>query len=378
MNDRISIPVELGERSYAIQVGRGVLAEAPNYVPGGVASRSVFILADQSIIDSHARILADALDRAGPRLISTLALPGGERTKSLDGYAQALDWLLNNKVDRRSILFAVGGGVFGDLGGFCAATVLRGIPFVQVPTTLLAQVDSSVGGKTGINRPQGKNLVGSFYQPDAVLCDLDTLRTLPRREILAGYAEIVKYGLLGDAEFFIWLEKKGEDICALESDALARAIVTSCRKKAEIVREDEREQGRRALLNLGHTFGHALEAACGYDGRLVHGEAVAIGIALAFQLSARRGHCSEATVSRVLKHFRAVGLPVSIGDITPRVQVSADDLILLMHGDKKAQGGRLTFILVNDIGAAFVTQEADMADVRAVLNQSMQMMRVPT
>jgi len=264
--------------------------------------------------------------------------------------------------------------VIGDLGGLAAALAMRGIDCVQVPTTLLAQADSAVGGKTAINLPQGKNLVGVFHQPAAVICDLDTLSTLPRRELLAGYAEIVKYGLLGDAEFFFWLEMHGAEVLSLQPEALHKAVATACRKKAEIVTRDEREgqAGMRALLNLGHTFGHALEAAAGYDSaRLLHGEAVAIGMVLAFKLSARLGLCSEADSARAEAHLRAIGLPTGIAMISPPLTQSAIEIMAYMQHDKKIVGGKINFILTHGIGKAFITNQVSPDDVKVVIKSSL-------
>jgi 3-dehydroquinate synthase len=371
-NEMQKLKVDLGARSYDITIGGGLLSRPRDVVPLNLKERSVFILTDESIADTHAATLRDSLVAANAGWVAMMALPSGEKTKSFARLEEVVTWMLKGKADRRSVLFTVGGGVIGDLGGFAASIVLRGIPFIQVPTTLLAQVDSSVGGKTGINTEHGKNLIGSFYQPAAVLCDVDTLKSLPRREILAGYAEIVKYGLLGDAGFFDWLEWAGVDVCALDPASLARAVQTSCRMKADIVAKDERENDARALLNLGHTFGHALEASAGYDGRLLHGEAVSIGMVLAFRLSARRGHCSGETVRRVADHLKAMGLPTEIKDIFPRLEPDADAIIARMDHDKKAEGGKPVFILVNDIGSAFVARDVDMKDVRAIVQQSMQ------
>jgi 3-dehydroquinate synthase len=370
--DMQKLKVDLGSRSYDIAIGAGLLARAKALLPLNLAERSVFILTDENIAKTHATALRDALVAAGAGWVAVLALPSGEKTKSFERLEEVIAWLLKGKADRRSVLLTVGGGVIGDLGGFAASIVLRGIPFIQVPTTLLSQVDSSVGGKTGINTAHGKNMVGSFYQPAAVLCDLDTLKTLPRREILAGYAEIVKYGLLGNAPFFDWLEDEGAKVCALSTGSLMRAVQTSCRMKAEIVARDEHEQAGRALLNLGHTFGHALEACAGYDGRLLHGEAVSIGMVLAFRLSARRGHCRGETARRVADHLKTIGLPTDIRDIFPRLESDADAIIARMDHDKKAEGGKPVFILVNDIGSAFVARDVDMADVHAVVQQSLQ------
>ena len=272
---------------------------------------------------------------------------------------------------RDSIVVAVGGGVIGDLTGYAASSVLRGVSYVQVPTSLLAQVDSSVGGKTGINTKQGKNLVGAFYQPDAVIADIETLSTLPKRELLAGYAEVVKYGLIGDAGFFEWLEEHGKDIAALDSEALSYAIETSAKAKADVVIADEKEQGRRALLNLGHTFGHALEAAAGYDGRLLHGEAVSMGMVMAFDLSSRIGLCSRQDYERVEQHLISVGLPTRASFINPAIKANADQLLDIMGNDKKVKQGKINFILVKRIGEAFVTADVPLEVVRSVLNDSL-------
>ncbi len=371
-----TLNVGLGERSYTISIGPGLLQNPEKHLPFSLKDKTAFVLTDDNIRDVHGRPLCAALSKAGARSVEMLSLPPGEQTKCYARLEQTLDWLLDHRPDRKSILFAVGGGVIGDLGGVTASLVLRGIPFVQIPTSLLAQVDSSVGGKTGINTRHGKNLVGAFYQPQAVLCDLDALKTLPRREILAGYAEIVKYGLLGDAGFFDWLEQAGEKVCALDHDSVARAVETSCRMKADIVAQDERESGVRALLNLGHTFGHALEAEARFDGRLLHGEAVAIGTVLAFQLSVRRGHCPGEALARIERHFKQVGLPTRIGDIAPPLQCSAENLVAHMDHDKKAEGGRPVFIVADDIGKTRVDRAVDLDDVRAVLVESMQSLRI--
>ena len=300
-----------------------------------------------------------------------LCLPPGEQTKSFAALERVISWMLDHGVNRDSLLLTVGGGVIGDLGGFAAASVMRGIDFVQVPTTLLAQVDSSVGGKTGINVPQGKNLVGAFHQPISVICDIETLSTLPRRELLAGYAEVVKYGLINDPEFFIWLEKEGSNISELDAESLVQAIEISCRKKADIVGADEKEKGVRALLNLGHTFGHALEAAAGYDGRLLHGEAVAIGMVLAFRLSQRLGLCPEADADRVEAHLDAVGLPTKISMIFPALGDTVETLMNYMSLDKKSSMGRLTYIVAGGIGKAHMSRDINPADVAAIIQHSM-------
>jgi 3-dehydroquinate synthase len=366
MAKTVTINVDLADRSYPIHIGDGILERAHELVPLDIKKRRLFLLYDRAV-ESHARRLVAALGD-----VTMKAMEGGEPTKSWDHLESVTDWLLENNVDRKSVLLVMGGGVIGDLGGFAAAVTLRGIPFIQIPTTLLAQVDSSVGGKTGINTAQGKNLAGAFYQPIAVLCDTATLKTLPPRELMAGYAEIVKYGLLGSREFYEWLEANGEDILALDPDVLIDAIETSCSMKAEIVGDDERESagGNRALLNLGHTFAHALEAAAGYDGRLLHGEAVSIGLNLAHRLCVRMGICSGQDASRVENHLKSLGLKTEISQITPSLTQDADQIVSLMSHDKKASGGKIAFILTRGIGEAFQSSDVNMDDVRAVVLQS--------
>lgn len=371
-NKPSTVKIDLGARSYLIHIGENISGRLVyDYLPFSLEGRSVFVLTDENVSTPHATALYEGLKAAGARDAQLLAMPAGEKTKSYEYLERTHAWLLDHKMDRGSVLFAVGGGVIGDLGGFAAATAMRGIDFVQVPTTLLAQVDSSVGGKTGINTSQGKNLVGAFYQPKAVIADIGTLQTLPRRELLAGYAEVVKYGLINDEEFFIWLEKSHKDILSLKKDAVTKAIETSCRKKAEIVAADEREQGQRALLNLGHTFGHALEAAAQYDGRLLHGEAVAIGMVMAFKLSARLGLCEEAEAARIERHLRKVGLPVSANMIFPPVDTTAEILWGLMQGDKKAAGGKLKLILCRGIGKSFIADDVKKEDILNILEDSL-------
>ena len=367
---REQVAVALDGRSYHIHIGPGLIDTLAESLPMTLAGRRAFILMDEAVAEHGARLGAQ-LTAADARSVESLALPAGEKTKSFVRLEQVLDWLLGHHVDRKSILFVLGGGVIGDLGGFAASVAMRGIPFVQIPTTLLAQVDSSVGGKTGINTSHGKNLVGSFYQPEAVFCDLDILKSLPARQIRAGYAEIVKYGLLGDEAFFAWLETHGADVCALEPEALGKAVAHSCRMKAEIVAEDEKEQGRRALLNLGHTFGHALEASAAYDGRLLHGEAVAIGTVLAFRLSEALGHCEAGTSDRVKRHLRTMGLQTEISHIQPALQDSADRLVELMDHDKKAEAGRPVFIVAKKIGETFIQKDVDLTIVTRIVAESL-------
>ncbi len=368
MNDPIKVHVELNERSYDIHIGAGLLDRAKDFVPYNVEGRKIFILFDRKV-EGHVNRLLKSLPKSD---IEMFAVDGGEPTKCWAQLQAVVDWMLSKQVDRKSVLFVVGGGVVGDLGGFAASVVLRGIDFIQVPTTLLAQVDSSVGGKTGINTTQGKNLAGAFYQPVCVLCDTDTLKTLPERELKAGYAEVVKYGLLGSREFYDWLESHGGDVLALEASALGDAIETSCRMKADIVGTDEREQagGKRALLNLGHTFAHALEAAAGYDGRLLHGEAVSIGMVLAFRLCVSMGICPGQDAKRMENHLKSCGLKTEIHQITPTLTQSAQDIVELMYHDKKASGKRIGFILVRDIGNAFQSSDVDMKDVLRVIEGS--------
>lgn len=363
----VTVTVDLAERSYPIHIGTGLLENAKNLIPLDLKGRKLFLLYDREV-ETHARRLVASLGD-----VTMKAVPGGEPTKSWDHLQSVTDWLLENKVDRKSVLIVMGGGVVGDLGGFAASVTLRGIPFVQIPTTLLAQVDSSVGGKTGINTAQGKNLAGAFYQPIAVLCDTDTLKTLPPRELLAGYAEIVKYGLLGSREFYEWLEANGEDILALDPEPLTDAIETSCRMKAEIVGDDERESagGDRALLNLGHTFAHALEAAAGYDGRLLHGEAVSIGLNLAHRLCVRMNLCNGQDATRVENHLKSLGLKTEIAQIAPALEQDAAQIVSLMSHDKKASGGKIAFILTRGIGEAFQSSDVNMDDVKAVVLQSL-------
>lgn len=361
-----TLSLDLGERSYDIHIGKCLIDTVADLVPFDVKGANIFILYDQNVYP-YVQVMEEVLANAGAET-KIHAAKGGEPTKSYDGYFKVMNWLLDNGVNRQSIVMAVGGGVIGDLGGFAAATVMRGVHYIQVPTTLLAQVDSSVGGKTGINTAQGKNLVGAFYQPKAVLCDIGTLGTLPERELKAGYAEIVKYGLINDLPFFEWLEENGEKVLALDEEALSHAVYTSCAAKAAVVAADEREAGQRALLNLGHTFGHALEAAADYDGRLLHGEAVSIGMVMAFDLSVRMGLCSKDDMDRVEEHLKTCGMKTRISDITPNITQSAEELWDNMTRDKKASGGKIGFIVTRGIGQAFQSYDVDEDMVMNLLN----------
>jgi 3-dehydroquinate synthase len=355
------VKVGLGARSYDIHVGRGLLAQAGALLKP-FARGPVPVVTDENV----ARIHLAALSGSGLD-VKPIVLAPGEGTKSFAGLEKLSGELLRSGVDRGGLIVALGGGVIGDLTGFAAGVLKRGIAFAQIPTTLLAQVDSSVGGKTAINTAQGKNLVGLFHQPRIVIADIDVLSTLPRRELLCGYAEVVKYGALGDRAFFEWLEANGAEALGGDAGAMVRAVAHSCRMKAAIVERDERETGERALLNLGHTFGHALEAATGFSDRLLHGEGVAIGMALAFRLSVRLGLCPGQDAERFMRHLKATGLPSAIADI-PGEPPAADALIAHMAHDKKAKDGRLRFILVRAIGEAFETDAVPAEALREVLS----------
>jgi 3-dehydroquinate synthase len=324
------------------------------------------VVTDERVAGLHLASLERALDGAGVGH-DIVVLPAGEQTKDFAHLETLAERILDAGIERSTSLVALGGGVIGDLTGFAAAITLRGLPFVQIPTTLLAQVDSSVGGKTGINTCHGKNLVGAFHQPSLVLADTGALDTLARRELLAGYAEVAKYGLITDAVFFAWLEANGRAVLAGDAAARRHAIKTCCAAKAAIVAEDETEKGTRALLNLGHTFGHALEAEAGYGDALLHGEAVAVGMIMAFRLSARLGLCAPDDVQRVERHFAAVELPTHIGANIKTATWTADRLLAHMAKDKKVREGRTTFILARGIGQAFIARDVPMDAVRAVL-----------
>ncbi|MBM3521021.1 MAG: 3-dehydroquinate synthase [Alphaproteobacteria bacterium] len=363
------VPVALGDRSYDISIGEGLLAEAGALMRPLLSRPVTAIVTDENVARLHLPALEASLATAGIRA-NPIVLPAGEATKSFDHLAKVCDGLLAAGIERRDLIIALGGGVIGDLAGFAAAILRRGVDFIQMPTTLLAQVDSSVGGKTGINSAHGKNLIGAFHQPVAVLADTSLLDTLPRRELAAGYAEVAKYGLLGDADFFAWLEGSASAILRGDSQARIHAIRKSCEAKAKIVAEDETEAGVRALLNLGHTFGHALEAATGYSARLLHGEGVAIGMVQAFRFSERLKLCAPGTADRVARHLKSAGLPTHVADI-PGTLPPPSRLVEIMHQDKKAVGGRLTFILVKGVGKAFIARDVAAADVTAFLEEDM-------
>jgi 3-dehydroquinate synthase len=358
------VRIDLAERSYDIHVAPGLLARAGKLISQEVTG-PVPLVTDENVAGLYLDQLMTTLK--GERIDARpIVLPPGEATKSFPGLERLVGAILRTGADRGSVVVALGGGVIGDVAGLAAALVKRGMGYVQIPTTLLAQVDSSVGGKTAINTTEGKNLVGLFHQPKLVVVDTDLLRTLPRRDLLSGYAEVVKYGVMGDATFFDGLEQSGIKALSGEGNGMATAVVHSCRIKAAIVTRDEREFGERALLNLGHTFGHALEAATGFSDRLLHGEAVAIGLALALALSVKLGLCPREDLLRVLRHLRAVGLPGSIDEISGK-RPSADEIIRHMKHDKKTRGGRMTFILVRRIGEAFQAYDVEENLVRELL-----------
>jgi len=365
--------VKLGARSYDIVIGRGVIASLGARIAALRPSAKTFIVTDENVARHVLPAAEAALVQAGVKS-DRVVVPPGERSKSFAVLEQVCEAIIAARIERGDLVVALGGGVIGDLAGFAAAVVRRGLDYVQVPTTLLAQVDSSVGGKTAIDSSHGKNLVGAFHQPILVVADSALLDVLPEREFRAGYAEVAKYGLLGDNGFFAWLEANWKDVFVAGtsgSSARDHAIAVSCRAKAAIVARDERETGDRQLLNLGHTFGHALEAACGFSDRLLHGEAIAIGMALAFDFSAaRQGLVSKAEAARAIRHLAAVGLPTRIRDI-PGAPLPLDQLMTLIAQDKKIKRGALTFILVRGIGAAFIETGVDQAEVRTFLSEKL-------
>lgn len=364
-NSRRTVVVSLAERSYDVLIGPGLLSEAGKLIAARLGKVKCGIVTDENVAHHHLMALEESLGAAG-LVAKTIILKPGEATKSFRELAPLCERLLEMGLERGDIVVPFGGGVIGDLAGFAAGILRRGVRFVQVPTSLLAQVDSSVGGKTGINTPQGKNLIGVFHQPSLVIADTDVLTTLPTREMRAGYAEVAKYGLLGDAAFFGWLETNWQAVFANGGPPLTHAIETSVKAKAAIVTRDETETGDRALLNLGHTFGHALESWTGYSDRLLHGEGVAIGMAQAFRFSEDLALCAPGTAARVARHLKSAGLPTRISDI-PGSRADADQLLRLMGQDKKVKDGKLTFILVRGIGEAYITRDVPPEKVRAFL-----------
>ncbi|UYN94164.1 MAG: 3-dehydroquinate synthase [Enhydrobacter sp.] len=367
-----TVRVDLAGRSYDIVIGPGLVDRMGHLARPVLGSRKVIVVTDD-IVAPHYAERVEASFRAASIESTTLIVPAGETSKQFGAFDKLMNDLLDRHPDRRTTLVALGGGVVGDLTGFAASVLLRGVDFIQVPTTLLAQVDSSVGGKTGINTRHGKNLIGSFYQPRLVIADTEVLNSLPPRELLAGYAEVAKYGLIDDPDFFRWCEANGQALLAGDADKRSYAIERSCLAKARIVAADERETtDLRALLNLGHTFGHALEAETGFGPDLLHGEAVGVGMALAFDLSVRLGLCSAADAARVRCHLAQVGLPVRLRTIggDNRRTWNAARLIEHMRGDKKAEAGRLTFVLARGIGTAFVSRDVDEVTLHGFLDDA--------
>jgi 3-dehydroquinate synthase len=361
-----TVPVELGNRSYDIHIGDGLLQQSGAMIASLRPGARVAIVTDGHVGAAHGAALQRSLDKAGIAHV-TITLAPGEATKSMAVFAEVVNSLLAARLERNDLVIAFGGGVIGDLAGFAAAVTRRGMDFVQIPTSLLAQVDSSVGGKTGINAAQGKNLIGAFHQPVLVIADTALLKTLPPREFRAGYAEVVKYGLIDRPQFFHWLQKNRGEIFAF-GPALQEAVATACRAKAEVVAADETETGARALLNLGHTFGHALEAATRFDSaRLVHGEGVAIGMVLAHEFSNRLNLCDADTVETVRRHLAAAGLPTSMAQI-PGGLPPAEALLEYITQDKKVKRGRLTFILTKGLGQSYIADDVPPSEVLAFLN----------
>ncbi len=372
------IRLDLGPRSYSIHVGVDLLARTGAMLAPLVDGPRAIVITDENVAVHYLRTVLDSLGEAGIDA-SSIVLPPGEASKSFVQLEALIDTLLERRIERTTTLIALGGGVVGDICGFASSIVLRGVSYVQVPTTLLAQVDSSVGGKTGINTVRGgktgintvrgKNLVGTFYQPRLVIADTDTLNSLPEREIRAGFAEIIKYGLINDAAFFSWLEENGASLLGGDGAARCHAVAHCCRAKAAIVAADETEAGQRALLNLGHTFAHALEAEAGYDGGLLHGEAVALGIQMAFDLSARLGLCPAADARRARALFEASGLPGAPGRLNG-VAWNTDALLGHMATDKKVRAGQVTFILSRGIGKSFIARQVSLDEVRRVIDEA--------
>ncbi len=361
------VRVPLGDRSYDILIGPGLIARAGREIAARVKGRRAAIITDENVAPRYLEALTASLAAEGIA-VTSLVLPAGEKTKSFEHLMAVCDKVLEARIERNDAVIALGGGVIGDLTGFAAGIVRRGVRFVQVPTSLLSQVDSSVGGKTGINSRHGKNLIGVFYQPDLVLADADVLNTLSAREFRAGYAEVAKYGLIDKPDFFSWLETNWQDVFA-GGAARIEAIAASCQAKADVVAADERENGQRALLNLGHTFGHALEAATQYDSsRLVHGEGVAIGMVLAHEFSARMNLASPDAARRVVAHLKAVGLPTTMAEI-PGALPPAEVLMDAIAQDKKVKAGKLTFILTRGIGQSFVADDVPASEVLSFLKE---------
>ncbi len=364
-----TVRVELGDRSYDILIGPGLIAATAGEITKRLKGRRMAVITDEHVAPLYLGTVMEGLAAAGIEAVSAV-LPAGEKTKSFDHLIPVCETILGARIERNDAVIALGGGVIGDLTGFAAGIVRRGSRFIQIPTSLLAQVDSSVGGKTGINSPHGKNLIGVFHQPDLVLADTDVLDTLSPREFRAGYAEVAKYGLIDKPDFFEWLEKNWQAVFA-GGEARIEAVAISCQAKADVVAADERENGQRALLNLGHTFGHALEAATAYDGsRLVHGEGVSIGMVLAHQFSARMNLASPDVAKRVEGHLKDVGLPTRMDEI-PGALPPAEVLMDAIAQDKKVKGGKLTFILTRGLGQSFVADDVPASEVLSFLKEKL-------
>ncbi len=361
------VRVGLDDRAYDIHIGPGLIDRAARLISDVCGDARCAVITDENVAAAQLPRL-EAAFAGTAQLAGTIVLPAGEATKCFDQLEHVCDRLLAIGVERGDVVIALGGGVVGDLAGFAASILRRGVRMVQIPTSLLAQVDSSVGGKTGINTVRGKNLIGAFHQPVLVLADTDALQTLPDRQLRAGYAEVVKYGLLGDRPFFNWLDANIDTVLARNEPSVLHAVETSCLAKASVVAADEREHGQRALLNLGHTFGHALEAWAGYSDRLLHGEAISIGMVMAFRYSERTGLCEPGLADVVEAHFKRAALPTRVVDIPSNTKggdsPAIDDLMTLMAQDKKVERGQLKFILVRDIGSAFVSSDVESDDLR--------------
>ncbi len=366
----IKIPIKLNTHTYNVILDDGILHNIGSVISPHLPRNKTVIVADENVWATQKETLTSSLDKTNIQY-NTIIMPSGEQTKCFSQLEHLLDQLLGLNIERRDTIIAFGGGVIGDLVGFAASVLYRGIKFIQIPTTLLAQVDSSVGGKTGINSPRGKNLIGTFYQPELVIADTDVLSSLPKRQLKAGYAEIVKYALINDLPFFEWLEQNSHDVINCEINALKYAIATSVRSKAKIVAADEKESSTRALLNLGHTSGHALEAVTKYSDLLLHGEAVAIGMVIAFEISQKLGWTSREDTQRLKSHLRSVELPTRISDINVG-SLSANLLWNHMQKDKKINNGKITFIMPRGIGETFLTEEIPETIVKTTLYESMQ------
>ena len=367
MNNSTCVTVGLGDRSYDIIIGDNILKDCHHWIAPHLHHHKTIVITDDNIAPHHLATVEKSLTEGGITTHS-IVVPAGEQSKCTAVFADVCEQILSIGIDRKSTIVALGGGVIGDLVGYVAASLLRGIDFIQIPTTLLAQVDSSVGGKTGINAQAGKNLIGAFHQPKLVLIDVATLNTLPLRDIRAGYAETLKYGAIDDFPFFEWLEKNGRGVLEGDVDARLYAVTNSVQAKSRVVSKDEKEGGVRALLNLGHTFAHALENALGYDGRMLHGEAVSIGMTMAHDLSVRMGLCPSQDRERLTAHLKAMGLPTDLTMVSD-FNWDSNDLIDRMWKDKKVVGNTMTFILSKGIGQAFISKDVELNHVRHVLDR---------